>query len=257
LGFLKGRQILDAIGTARECLHSIKSKKIQAIILKLDLKKAYDCTNWYFLRLILLQSGFGISITNWIMACVISTSFVILINGEASKFFKSCRGRTQGCPLSPLLFILDMEGLSLSLKKAQVDGMITGIKVSRLIKILHLSCVDDVLIMSRASPAKWVKIQEILHVFCRASGLVINVQKSIFLHSGVPSKNLQCLKDLLLYPCKELSLGFKYLGYLLKPGSYKTNDWQWLIDKFETKINHWCNKWLSLSRRFVLIKAVL
>jgi hypothetical protein len=26
LGFLKGRQILDAIGTAQECLHSIKIK---------------------------------------------------------------------------------------------------------------------------------------------------------------------------------------------------------------------------------------
>jgi len=44
LGFLKRRQILDVIKSTQECLHSIKSKKIQAIILKLDLKKAYDCT---------------------------------------------------------------------------------------------------------------------------------------------------------------------------------------------------------------------
>jgi hypothetical protein len=87
LGFLKGRQILDAIGTAQECLHSIKSKKLQAIILKLDLKKAYDCTNWDYLRLILLQSGFGIPTTNWIMACVSSTNYAILINGEAHKLF--------------------------------------------------------------------------------------------------------------------------------------------------------------------------
>jgi hypothetical protein len=43
LGFLKGRQILDAIGTTQECLHSIKVKKQKALILKLDLKKAYDC----------------------------------------------------------------------------------------------------------------------------------------------------------------------------------------------------------------------
>jgi len=38
LGFLKGRQILDAIGTAQECLHSIKTKNLSAILLKLDLK---------------------------------------------------------------------------------------------------------------------------------------------------------------------------------------------------------------------------
>jgi hypothetical protein len=53
-------------------------------------------------------------------------SYAILINGEASNFFKSSRGLRQGCPLSPLLFILFMEFLSLSLKKAQVDGMFIG-----------------------------------------------------------------------------------------------------------------------------------
>jgi hypothetical protein len=92
LGFLKGRQIMDAIVTSQECLHSIKNKKLQALILKLDLKKAYDRTNWDFLRLFFLQSGFGISSTNWIMASVTSTSYAILINGEASNFFKSGRG---------------------------------------------------------------------------------------------------------------------------------------------------------------------
>ena len=59
LGFLKGCQILDSIGTTQEFLHSIKVKRIQAIILKLDLKKAYDCTNWDYLRLMLIQCGFG------------------------------------------------------------------------------------------------------------------------------------------------------------------------------------------------------
>jgi hypothetical protein len=34
LGFLKGRQILDAIGTAQECLHSIKDKKIAGYYLE-------------------------------------------------------------------------------------------------------------------------------------------------------------------------------------------------------------------------------
>jgi len=41
LGFLKGRQILDAIGTAQECLHTIKSKNSKGILLKLDLNKGF------------------------------------------------------------------------------------------------------------------------------------------------------------------------------------------------------------------------
>jgi hypothetical protein len=63
-GFLQGRQILDAVGTTQECLHGINNNKLQAIILKLDLKKAHDCTSWDFLRLILLQCCFGLQITN-------------------------------------------------------------------------------------------------------------------------------------------------------------------------------------------------
>jgi hypothetical protein len=159
---LQGRQILDAIGTAQECLHSIKKKNLKALILKLDLKKDYDCINWDFLRLILIQSSFGSMVTNWLMSCVISATYAVLINGKPSSFFQRGRGLRQGCPLSPLLFILVMEGLSILLKKGQEEGKLSGVKVSRIVKILHLFFIDDVLIMSRASLQEWQEIVGLL-----------------------------------------------------------------------------------------------
>jgi retron-type reverse transcriptase len=60
LGFLKGRRIQDAIGAAHESIHSIKQKNLKALILKIDLKKAFDSIDWAFLRLILHSVGFGI-----------------------------------------------------------------------------------------------------------------------------------------------------------------------------------------------------
>jgi hypothetical protein len=116
-----------------------------------DFKKAFDCTNWDFLRLILLQSGFGFHFTRWIMGCVISVTIAVLVNGEATPFFHNERGLRQGYPLSPLLFILAMEGLSILVKNSQQEGTLTGIKVSRLVKILHIFFVDDVLIVTRAN----------------------------------------------------------------------------------------------------------
>jgi hypothetical protein len=121
LGFLKGKQILDAIGTAQECLHSIKAKNLPTILLKLDLKQAFDCINWNFLKLILLKCGFGAAFTNWMMGCITTATLAVLINGEASKSFHSERGLRQGCPLSPLLFILVLESLNILLKRSQLS----------------------------------------------------------------------------------------------------------------------------------------
>jgi hypothetical protein len=56
------------------------------------------------------------------MSCVVSATFVVLINGETSPFFHSERGLRQGCPLSPLLFILIMESLSILLKERTRGG---------------------------------------------------------------------------------------------------------------------------------------
>jgi hypothetical protein len=105
LGFIKGRQILDAIGTAQEVLHNIKQKNLQALILKLDLKKYFDCINWDFLRLILLQSGFGHLFTRWIMGCVSSATIVVLVNGEATPFFQNERGLCGRDVHSPLFYL--------------------------------------------------------------------------------------------------------------------------------------------------------
>ena len=51
-GFLKNRQILDPIAITQEVLHTVKTRKRSALILKLDLSKAFDRVNWTFVCLI-------------------------------------------------------------------------------------------------------------------------------------------------------------------------------------------------------------
>jgi hypothetical protein len=65
------------------------------------------------------------------------------------------------------------------------------------------------------------------------------------------------LKESIPFTFVDLSSGFKYLGYYLKSGISKTEDWFWLVVKIEKKIGLSCNKWLSLDGRFILVKAVL
>jgi hypothetical protein len=122
-----------------------------------------------------------------------------------------------------------------------------GLKVSRIVKILHLFFVDDVLIMSRASLQEWKEITGLLTVFVRASGMEINLSKSTFHYSGIQGDLLEQFKEIFPYNFMDLNSGFRYLGYYLKSMSYKTKDWRWLITKFERRIDHWCNGWLTLG----------
>jgi hypothetical protein len=98
---------------------------------------------------------------------------------------------------------------------------------------MHLLFVDDVLIMTKASIEEWEEINKILDVFCSATGLMINVQKSTFLHFGVQQGTLEYLKEIFHYNFNDILNGFRYLGFFLKPDNYKVEDWHWLISKFK------------------------
>jgi hypothetical protein len=115
-----------------------------------------------------------------------------------------------------------MKGLSLMLSRSIFEQNISGIKVSKLLKIAHLMFVDDVLLMSKGDPSEWRVILDILQAFCNVSGLCINFSKTIVHYWGLEEAELSLLKDSLPFTFVDLRLGFKYLGYYLKSRVSKT-----------------------------------
>lgn len=170
-GFLNKRLIFDAVGTAQEVLHSIKLKKMEALALNLDLTKAYNLVDWSFLRLLLLNAGLDYRITQWIMGYINSTNLAILVNGCPSTFFQASRGLRQGCPLSPLLFILIIVGLSRLILQAKEEGHFFGIRTSAHMVITHLLFVYDILIFGMGKEQEWLHFKYILDTFCLAAGM--------------------------------------------------------------------------------------
>ena len=110
----------------------------------MDLQKSFEKVDWDYLRLILIQIGLPPSIVKWIIVCVTSTQFVVFVKGAPSIFFESERGIRQGCPLSPLLFLLVIEGLRRNIQDVNDKGMIKGIKLCKNLPIMHFLFADDV-----------------------------------------------------------------------------------------------------------------
>jgi hypothetical protein len=85
--FLEGCQIHKVVGVAQEGRHSLKTRNIKGVVIKMDLSKAYDRVNWLYIRMLLTYLGFGIAFIIWIMSFFTIVSFSPLINGAASPFF--------------------------------------------------------------------------------------------------------------------------------------------------------------------------
>lgn len=110
--FLEHQQIHEAIGSVQEAIHSICTRHQKAIILKIDLEKAFNRVSWLYIKMLLIHMGFPHNFITWIMTCITTPTFHILTSGYASLLLHSKRGLRQGCPLSPLLFLIVMDGLS-------------------------------------------------------------------------------------------------------------------------------------------------
>ena len=100
---------------AFETLHHMKTKKFGKkghLALKLDMSKAYNRVEWVFLERIMLKMGFNSKWVGWILECIRSVTYSIIVNGEPQGHIVPTRGIRQGDPLLPYLFLLCSEGLN-------------------------------------------------------------------------------------------------------------------------------------------------
>lgn len=179
------------------------------------------------------------------MCCITNVTFNVLINGVASPFFHSKRGLRKGCPLSPLLFLLIMEGLSSLIKEEHRRGRLRGIPIIEGCTLTHFLFVDDVLLFLNGSIGDVTTVLNSFTIFLAATGMMVNNEKSIITAIGCSPYEIQYALRRFPYNLQHLDEGLKCLGYRLKPLGYKNVDWVWLITKMEKRLNIWYLKYLS------------
>ena len=158
---------------AQEITHSfsLKSWKQQAFLLKIDLAKAFDQLEWNFIISALSRKGLHSHFINLVYACISSPRFSVIINGQPFANFHSNRGLRQGCPLSPYLFVLAINELSLSLHDAMIQNQLSGISLGPNCPPIHSMLVaDDLLVCGNATVQEATQMAHLINHFCSQSG---------------------------------------------------------------------------------------
>lgn len=96
---------------------------------KANMEKPFDKMEWPFITLALKHFGFPPLFINWISCCLPSISISILLNGSSFGHFMASRGRRQGDPLSPFLFIIGSEILFRLLSREEELSNLKGLQL--------------------------------------------------------------------------------------------------------------------------------
>ncbi|GBG59413.1 hypothetical protein CBR_g38439 [Chara braunii] len=170
--FVQGRSIFNNIVTAIESLELIQEENRDMVVRLLDLEKAYDKVGT--LRIM----GFGESFCAWVIVMYTFSSSAIMINDHLSAPFQLSRSLRQGCPLAPLIFVLQLEVL---LNKIRLHPDIRGIQLHNGMDCRVKALVDDLFVVSENTVSSLSALKGVMCEYAELSEATVNWNKSTYL----------------------------------------------------------------------------
>lgn len=258
--FVEGRQITDNVLIAHELTHYIRHKKSGnkgVAAFKLDMAKAYDRVEWDYLEAIMSRMGFHKQWIEWVMGCVKTVTFSITVNGEAGETFSPTRGIRQGCPLSPYLFLLCGEGFSAIIESFVRQKQMLGFRINcHCPKVSHLLFADDSVVYCQASEKDCKALRDILALYERESGQMVNKDKSSVLFSPNTPINIRSSLSAGVGIALEVRQA-KYLGLPLFLGLSKKDLFEYIKVRTVNRLRSWKDITPNGAGREILLKAVV
>lgn len=255
-GFRPGRSCTDQINTLRIILEQASEFQNEIHALFVDFEKAFDTLHWSAIWSRLEEVGVPTKIINLVKAMYHNYSCRVCHDGLISDPIEVSAGVRQGCLLSPLLFLVVLDGIMLRVNE-QVHQ---GIDWEPVGNLQDLDYADDLCLLSNHQSDIQNRL-DVLKSESAKAGLKINVGKTKYLRTGDHVDNA------ILVGTEEVEMvsRFTYLGSVVAGDGGTDLDVSSRIDKAKGAFACLRSVWQSkhLSRRVKLkifntnVKSVL
>ena len=231
----------------RDLVQIAEEKNIPAALISLDQLKAFDRVNWDFLFQTMSAFNFHPTFISWIKLLYTDIFSCVRVNGHLTETFSLTRGVRQGCPLSPLLYVIVAEVFAISIRQ---NSNIQGIpippratnKISQYADDTTLTVVGDKSID---------EVFSTVTLFEQASGARINLQKCEGLWLGSNKGRLDRPHNI-----RWSSGKIKIIGYYFGNIDISHDNWDEKIVKFKKTLNLWKIRNLSLRGRSLILSQL-
>lgn len=244
---IKGRSIFDNIHLMRNVLDYVEQKNIGAAFVSLDQEKAFDRVSWSYMFSALQAFGFGENFIKWVKLLYNDVSSAVIVNNHMSTPFQLGRGVRQGCPLSPLLYVLCFEPFA---HKVQNDPDIEGIVVPGGKFHLKMSIYADDNTGFFTSDQSIRKFFLLVTLFQDVSGSKVNYKKSSGMFVG-KWKNRSDHPFGISWVERS-----KILGYFYGQGIDDDFIWSKHFNKLNNTLNLWRSRSLSFKGKSTVLNSV-
>ncbi|PIK45258.1 pol-like protein [Apostichopus japonicus] len=240
---VKGHCIQQNLWLMRDLTDFVIERDLPCALVSLDQQKAFDMVDRGFLMNVLETFQLHPNFRKWISVLYQESFSSVIVNGFCSEVFNVERGVRQGCPLSPLLYVLFSESLSRLLER---DSRLVPFVVPGGAKVKCAQYADDVTCVV-SSLGSFRALSQDLSIFERATGAKLNPEKTKGLRLG--SWRYRDLPFGASWSDQNIKINGIWFGYdapVMSPGSERA-------EVFESRLETFGTRWLSILGKVTVV----
>uniref|UniRef100_A0A670J9A9 Reverse transcriptase domain-containing protein n=1 Tax=Podarcis muralis TaxID=64176 RepID=A0A670J9A9_PODMU len=252
-GFLPGRHIRNNTRNIVNIIEYLSERCDKpASLIFVDAEKAFDNVAWEFMLKNLEFMEVGQEFLNGIKAIYTDQKARLIVNNVITEDIKISKGTRQGCPLSPLLFIVVLEVLLNAIRQnKQIKGVTVG---SNEYKVKAYA--DDV-VLTVEDPRESIKeILDEMEKFGSLAGFKLNKRKTKMIVKNMDQDKIEYLQQQTEI---EVAKKVKYLGIWLsnKNIDLYQNNYTPVWKGLKKDMEGWARLKLSFWGRISMVKMMV